>query len=329
MSNKLKTFISISFSVLISTTIIYFVIYAGSLSPSSTPADTLKTLDDIYHKLTSGSGESFGLNPPASPTSTMHSLQEIYDVTPDFASSPGDATSSDVCNSRTFYTDSSTRYTGTRTACQSCTAGSISVAEMSCSETADIDCDGELEIGTEPTPCLTQCASSCVAYTNCTTGSCGGASNCSSAQSCQDGSGCASGYPSQCHVCTDGSIVDASDTTWGAETYGCSGSSSRCLSGVCTTCSGWMNAGYCWYNGSLGESCTSVCSTHGGVYQGTCDWVNDPSNCSTCQHWYAKTCAGNGSYGPDLYNNSCYYHSDGSNNCGASANFIRQCACNS
>lgn len=329
MSSTVKTIISIIFTIVLSTSVVSLIIYAGSLSPSSTPTDTMKTLDDIYHKLTSGSGGAFDLNPSASPTSTMHSLQEIYDASPDFASSPGDATSSDICNSKTFYINSSTRYTGSRTACQNCVAGSIAVGEMTCGKTTDIDCDGELETGTESTPCLTECSSTCTAYASCTTGSCDGANNCSNSQICQDGSGCTSGYPSACHICSSGSIVNSPDTNWGAGSYDCSGSNKRCSSGSCITCGGWMNGGYCWYNIATG-SCTTACSGHGGVYGDTCDWVNDPADCSTCKHFYtsASMCT-TWTRGPGLPNGNiyeCAYHIDGNNDCGTSG--YRQCACN-
>lgn len=118
MKKKIKIILESTLTIILALAIIFFIAQAGNLTPSSAPADTMKTLDDIYYKLqSSGSAGSFGLNPSSAPTSTMRTLQEIYDAAPDFNSSPGNATAGDVCNSKTFYTNSATRQTGTRTAC--------------------------------------------------------------------------------------------------------------------------------------------------------------------------------------------------------------------
>jgi len=122
-------------------------------------------------------------------------------------------------------------------------------------------------------------------------------------------------------------------TDWNAGTYGCVGSDKRCYSGSCITCGGWMNANYCWYSGGDSVSCNTLCSTHSGVYNDTCDWVNDPEDCSTCKHWYVDySCGGAVSYGPSMwgYYSDCRYHQDGYSDCsGGYATRYRQCACNS
>jgi hypothetical protein len=58
---------------------------AGDLNPTSGPADTMETLDDIYcRQLYDCTTTSYGTDSPASPASTMHTLQEIYDQIPYF-----------------------------------------------------------------------------------------------------------------------------------------------------------------------------------------------------------------------------------------------------
>jgi len=97
----------------------FFISRAGSLNPTSPPADTMVTLDDIYCKLTGCTPGTYGIDSPGSPAETMHTLQEIYDATPDYKTNPGNATPGDVCNSKYFYTSSSTTAVqGTRTACR-------------------------------------------------------------------------------------------------------------------------------------------------------------------------------------------------------------------
>jgi len=118
-NSNLYKILAVTCSVVITTAIGYLIVWAGNLNPPSTPADTMYTLDDIYHRLDKDAGApaSWGLNPSAAPTGTMHTLEDVYNKTPDFRTNPGNASTSDVCNSATFYKDSATKLTGTRTAC--------------------------------------------------------------------------------------------------------------------------------------------------------------------------------------------------------------------
>jgi len=117
-SNRYKI-LTVICSMVLTVAIGYLIVWAGNLEPPAAPADTMVTLDDIYHRLDKDAGApaSWGLNPSASPVSTMHTLQEIYDITPDFRGNSGTAVVGDVCNSATFYKDSATKLTGTRTDC--------------------------------------------------------------------------------------------------------------------------------------------------------------------------------------------------------------------
>ena len=130
-------------------------------------------------------------------------------------------------------------------------------------------------------------------------------------------------------VCYSGGNPQTTD--WGSGLYGCTGEDARCYSGSCITCGGWMNAGYCWYDGAVSQSCTTVCAGRGGVYNGTCDWVNDPSNCSTPIHFHGGSCYGSSGQGPytSTVQGANIYHQDGTSDCGWShTRAMRQCACN-
>jgi len=138
-----------------------------------------------------------------------------------------------------------------------------------------------------------------------------------------------------CHQCSSYSCIAVANTDWGAGTYGCTAGATtdpnRCYNGSCINCGGWGNAGYCWYNGAFGEDADSICSTHGGVYKGTCDWVNDPSDCSTTLHFYPGTsCYKAWYWGPGYTPGGNYimWHEDGGNSCGYEDDGLhRQAAC--
>jgi len=120
-TNSRYKILAVILSVMVTDGIGYLIVWVGSLNPPSTPADTMYTLDDVYHRLDKDAGApaSWGLDPSASPDSTMHTIEDIYNKTPDFRTNAGTAVVGDVCNSATFYTNSSSKLIGTRTACSS------------------------------------------------------------------------------------------------------------------------------------------------------------------------------------------------------------------
>jgi len=92
------------------------------------------------------------------------------------------------------------------------------------------------------------------------------------------------------------------DTNWGANQYNCSGTATRCVSGGCRTCNGYLYSDGC--NGCAGQggqacwrslasgSCDSGCSSYGGcVTGGTAGGWNDDTSCSVCKHFYTDATA--------------------------------------
>jgi hypothetical protein len=101
----------------------FLISRAGSLNPTSAPGDTMKTLEHLYCRLngpecTTYANEeaitsAFGIDSPGSPTTgTMHTLQQIYDLTPNFkwynqATYGPPATASEVASGKAFWTTGS------------------------------------------------------------------------------------------------------------------------------------------------------------------------------------------------------------------------------
>ena len=123
----------------------------------------------------------------------------------------------------------------------------------------------------------------------------------------------------------------SSNSNWGAGTYGCAAGAgddpNRCYDGACINCGGWGSGGYCWYQGSYGNNCTTVCASFGGVYNGTCAWS---AGYEVPMHWHpACIASGTYEYGPLCRpgdSNRCYGHTGGSD-CETGDQY-RQCACN-
>ena len=85
MKTNFQNIIHGFFVVLISFLILFSIVKAGSLAPSSSPAATSYTLSDVYTRLTTNAtsteaGHSF--SPSVSPTSTFYTLTQIYEAIP-------------------------------------------------------------------------------------------------------------------------------------------------------------------------------------------------------------------------------------------------------
>jgi hypothetical protein len=127
---------------------------------------------------------------------------------------------------------------------------------------------------------------------------------------------CSSGsctvYTSGAHGCPPGTycngsgncstVVCTGDTDWGAGPSGCNAANQRCSGTSCITCAdaGGYFLDYCWYTGATGQSCTTVCSSHGGVAVSNCQWGSAYSGyCDVCRHFHPSiTTCGSELYGP-------------------------------
>ena len=122
-SNKKRNIIIISsVGVVLVIGIIVYSVLAGDLNSPAAPAPTMYTLEQIYKCLNEGESYCNGvtegahnLEPQSSHASTMYDLNQLWRAIP--WHNPGTATSGDVCGTSTFYTNSATKLTGSRTNC--------------------------------------------------------------------------------------------------------------------------------------------------------------------------------------------------------------------
>lgn len=117
--------------------------------------------------------------------------------------------------------------------------------------------------------------------------------------------------------------------------HGCPAGQECNASGQCAVvvaCRGIEWGGYCWYEGVVGQTCTTVCATHGGNV-GTCQ-ENDNTTCSLCRTFHpgAPGCASSTRSCTPAYtssNGQCYRRGGVVGNCDAIwASYLRFCACN-
>jgi hypothetical protein len=116
-------------TVLISVLIIFTVVKAGSLTPSSPPTPEGYTLADIYTRLTTNAtttSGNFSMDPSGSVSPTLYTLEQIYNAIPTIVAntvkldttylgvagtlvpSGGTATTSEVCSTKTYFGASQT-----------------------------------------------------------------------------------------------------------------------------------------------------------------------------------------------------------------------------
>jgi hypothetical protein len=116
-----KVLLAIS-AITVTAVIGWLLVQAGSLNPTNEPTYGNETtwphypsLEDIYCKLNgTGCGSTaYTIDSSANPAATMHNLNEIWDATPDFKNSSGNAIAADVFRTKTFYTTSSAQLSGT------------------------------------------------------------------------------------------------------------------------------------------------------------------------------------------------------------------------
>ncbi|XOA42700.1 MAG: hypothetical protein ACKKMO_02720 [Candidatus Nealsonbacteria bacterium] len=95
-----------------------------------------------------------------------------------------------------------------------------------------------------------------------------------------------------------GKCIWAGDTNWGEGSFGCYGDDRRCSDKSCRTCEGYLfndgcngcakqgsspNYLACWYQGNVGESCDTACSSHDASCVAE-NW-NDDLDCRVCKYW--------------------------------------------
>lgn len=89
------------------------VVYAGSLSPSASPAATSYTLTDIYTRLTTNASATAGNHvfaPAASPSGTLYTLTQIYNAIPTMSAATVLTGTSYLGVSGTAYGDTNSGY---------------------------------------------------------------------------------------------------------------------------------------------------------------------------------------------------------------------------
>jgi len=247
----------------------------------------------------------------------------------------------DVCSSGTCIADV-TLCIGN---CDDCTG---SGTNYSCSALASL-CTGNCDICTGADTAYNCAASDALCSNNTSSCGCSGSGTAFDCTTCPDtydvcghptcsSYTCGNAYDdgvhcATCKVCSNGDCSVSMTTNWGAGTYGCAAGETtdpnRCYSASCINCGGWGNGGNCWYN--VTTDCTTGCSGYGGVYNGTCDWVNGGLNVASHFSPEPEFNSGSFDWGPCYHaiasGYRTYSHAAGSN-CLQSPYGSRQCSCN-
>ena len=112
-SNSYKILVGVC-SVAATVFAVYLFVFAGTIDSPAVPSDEsgrMYTLDQIYHKINSGTvtaKQSVFTEPGSAPASTMHTLDNIYgDFTTDATACAG-TTAADVLSGKTFFATSGT-----------------------------------------------------------------------------------------------------------------------------------------------------------------------------------------------------------------------------
>ena len=103
-------------------------------------------------------------------------------------------------------------------------------------------------------------------------------------------------------------------------------------------CDGTDVSGYCWYLGSVSQSCATVCGSHGGYNIATRDFAGSGGTDENCRVVLAALGATGDAVTTEANTAGCYYNSskagrrrgtDATSDSASDANTERACACNS
>ncbi len=176
------------------------------------------------------------------------------------------------------------------TCAASCTTSTLSWsgAVAGCSASFTTIADGATSAST-PTTVLTKTGS---ATATCTNGTWGAASGtCATAASCPAqtinwGSGCTASFPLTASGSTAG-IANTTSGKWGQGNQSCYNGTFSLSASSCNACAGTNYAAVstmsmCWYVGAAGQSCDTVCGSHGGHYLGGTATIGSNGNDARC-----------------------------------------------
>jgi len=174
--------------------------------------------------------------------------------------------------------------------CDVCSAGNCAASASLCTGNCDT-CSGS---GT---------VFDCSANVALCTGNCDQCTGSGTAYSCVADAGlCTTICQRTCSGSDTNYNCTSSDSNWGADTYGCTGSENRCINGICRPCGGYLYSDHCdgcamqgdkacWYTiAALSPTCDAVCDEHGAdCVTGVPAYANDNvETCAICLHFYPQ-----------------------------------------